>query len=97
MLSQNLSVKFAELGAQELRLKLKAFFSALCFRYRFCISSDSRAFPVSIVIDYVNAASCLFSAEQRRVQTPRVMEATLLALEALEELWPSGRIRSAQP
>ena len=90
MLYQNLSRKFASLSTDGLRLALKRFLVAIFFRYQFCVSEDRAAFPVSMILDYMDAVRILFSREQREDKLSDALWTTLRAIGSLEaQRWVS--------
>jgi len=63
---------------------LKTFLVAILFRYQFCVDEDRAAFPVSIILYYIDAVRILFSREQRDSELGDALFKTLEALRSLE-------------
>ncbi len=92
MLYQNASTPFASLGLEELRLALETFLVGVFFRYAFCVDQDRASFPVSKILDYIDAVAILLSREQRDRELGDALFTTLTALRSLE---PGYRIEKA--
>lgn len=84
MLYQNTSTEFASLDLEDLRRRLKMYLAGILFRYQFCVFEDRAAFPVSMILDYMDAVRILLSREQRETDLPDALWTTLRALESLE-------------
>jgi hypothetical protein len=84
MLYQNTSTEFASLDLEELRRRLKMYLAGILFRYQFCVDEDRAAFPVSMILDYMDGVRILFSREQRETDLSDALWTTLRALGSLE-------------
>ncbi len=84
MLYQNWSEDSASLSLGDLRQALKTSLVGILFRYRYCVSSDLAAFPVSIILRYMMNVKVLLSREQRERDWADALWTTLEALGSLE-------------
>jgi hypothetical protein len=82
MLYQNFSPPFTSLDLEDLRLALKTFLVGILFRYQVCV--DDNWFPVSVILNYIDAVRILLSREQRDSELGEALFATLAALRSLE-------------
>jgi hypothetical protein len=84
MLYQNYSIEFSSLDLDDLRRSLKTFLLGIIFRYQFCVDEDRTAFPVSIILHYIDGVRILFSREKRENDLSDALFTTLSALRSLE-------------
>jgi hypothetical protein len=96
MLYQNLGVDCHSLSHAKLRDHLKTFLAGIAFRYQFCVFEDRAAFPVSIILKYVEAVRVLLLREQREEDLCRVLFVTLKALSDMEPAAGIGSSRSQE-
>ena len=56
---------------------LKTFLVGILFRYQFCVDEDLAAFPVSVILDYMDAVRILLLREQRESDLSDALWTTL--------------------
>jgi hypothetical protein len=84
MLYQNSSTPFSSLALEDLRRALETYLAGILFRYLFCVYEDRAAFPVSMILNYIDNVRILLSKEQRDAELSDVLFTTLDALRSLE-------------
>ena len=70
--------------AEQARASLKRFLAAILFRYQFCVTTSRAAFPVSVLLDYMDDVRLMLSREGREGDWPDALWRTLDALRSLE-------------
>jgi hypothetical protein len=66
--------------------KLNACFTALCFRYRWCVASDLGVFYISYLNQFIFTANEFLPTENRDTQSLKLERTVLRALQSLEGL-----------
>lgn len=84
MLFQSSSKKWTSFDLDDLRHHLQMFLIAILYRYRFCVTGDMHAFPISWIFSYMEGVKELLSRGQRESDTSAALEMTLKALVYLE-------------
>jgi hypothetical protein len=86
MLYDNSNTDFAPLSLEDIRCYLKTFLAGILFRYAFCVDQDRAAFPVSVILYYIDKVKILLSMEQREGE---LCDALFITLDALRYLDPN--------
>lgn len=84
MLYQNLSTDFTSFDTDTLRRHLKTFLIGILFRYTFRVYEDRAAFPISMLLNYMDGVRELLSREPRESDLSRALWTTLAALASVE-------------
>jgi len=94
LLFQNYSRQFNTPNLADLRRRLMSFLAAILFRYQFCVAEDRAAFPVSVVLDYIDAVGILLKQENRAIERSKALVVTMIALRSLEPRFRAMESRS---
>lgn len=84
MASQNNTVRLRAMPKTEAPGRLATFLASILFHYKACVTGGRDTFSITLLIDYVNAAGCLFGESARQRQLEHVMYVTGLAMCAVQ-------------
>ena len=91
MLFESVSKEWASFDLDDLRHHLQTFLVAILYRYRYCVTSEIHAFPLSWIFYYLDCVKELLSREQRESDASAALETTLGALVYLD-ITPSADV-----